>query len=50
MDKISPTNLRKQAEQLIRDGRMPTLEQLLAAIADTRQKYATKILEARRAE
>ncbi len=50
MEKITPTDLRNQAEQLIRDGKMPTLEQLLAAVTETRQKYTTKILEARHAK
>ncbi len=47
MEKITPTDLRDQAEQLVRDGKMPTLEQLLAAVAETREKYTAKILEAR---
>ena len=47
MEKITPTDLRKQAEELIRDGKMPTLEQLLAVVAETREKYTAKILEAR---
>jgi len=47
MEKITPTDLRKQAEQLIRDGKMPTLKQLLAAVAETREKYTAKMLEAR---
>jgi hypothetical protein len=42
MEKITPTDLRNRAEQLVRDGKMPTLQQLLAAVADTRQKYSVK--------
>ncbi len=47
MKKITPSVLRKQAEQLLRDGKMPRLEHVLVAVAETREKYAAKILEAR---
>jgi hypothetical protein len=36
------------AEELIREGKMPTLEAVLAAIAETRAEYREKILAARR--
>jgi hypothetical protein len=40
--------LRKHAEKLIREGRMPTLEELTAAVLQARQKYAVSIRRARR--
>jgi hypothetical protein len=46
--RIKPSDLQEQAEKLIREGRMPGLNQLLAAIDETRRKYGPKILEARR--
>lgn len=35
------------AEELIRDGKMPSFDQVVAAIDDTRQNYRTRILAAR---
>ena len=40
--------MRTEVEELIRTGRMPSLEQLQAAIAETRQKYRPQILAARK--
>jgi hypothetical protein len=45
--KITARQLREQAEALIAHGQMPTLGQLLKAVAKTREKYAPLILEAR---
>jgi hypothetical protein len=36
-----------EIEELIRTGRMPSREQLEAAIAETRERYRPKILAAR---
>lgn len=44
--KIKPSDLRKQAGLLIAQGRMPSLEKVLAAVAETRAKYAGLILAA----
>jgi len=46
--KISPSDLRKQAQDLIRTGKMPSLDELLKAVAETRKGYAEIILEARK--
>ncbi len=35
------------AEELIRDGRMPSLDQVVVAVEETRQKYRPRILVAR---
>ena len=43
MNKIAPSDLRKQAEALIAAGRMPSLETLLTAVAEARAKYKTQI-------
>lgn len=37
--KISPSDLRTQAQSLIAAGKMPKLEELLGAVASTREKY-----------
>jgi len=36
-----------QIEELIRDGKMPSLDQVVAAIYETRQKYRPLVLAAR---
>ena len=46
--KITPTILRKRAQRLIATGEMPSPERLLEVIAETRMKYAEKILEVRK--
>ncbi len=49
MDKlITPSDLRREAQRLIREGKMPSLEQLLRAVADVRQKYGPKFKAARK--
>jgi hypothetical protein len=44
---ITPSDLRAEAEQLIDSGRMPSLDELLKAVFDTRRKYVPRILAAR---
>jgi len=46
--KITPPDLQRQAEELIASGQMPSLEALLAAIAETREEFLPLIIEARR--
>lgn len=48
MKKITASDLQKQAEQLLHDAQMPRLEQVLATVAETREKYAAEIVEARK--
>ena len=45
--KITPSDLRRQAEQMIEDGTMPELEDLLRAVAKARERYQQTILNAR---
>jgi len=46
--KMGPTEFAADVEKLKAEGRLPSLETLLAAIADTRAEFAPKILAARR--
>jgi hypothetical protein len=46
--KIGPSDFQKEVEKLQREGRMPTLDQLLQAIGETRAEYREKILAARK--
>jgi len=45
--KIKPSDLRRQAEELHQSGKLPKLEEVLAAVAEARKKYSDKILAAR---
>ena len=45
--KITPTDLRKQAQQLLKSGQMPSLEQVFKAVSETRRKYRPLIVSAR---
>lgn len=47
-DKIRPSDLDKQARELHDQGKMPSLEDVLSAVAEARSKYKDKILEARK--
>lgn len=46
--KITPSDLRRQAEAMLANGTMPSLETVLAAMASTREEYRPKIREAQR--
>ncbi len=46
--KITPSDLRRQAESMVAAGTMPSLETVLQAVAQTRAKYVPLILEARK--
>lgn len=50
MKKIKPSALEAEAQHLIREGKMPSLEELVAAISETREKYRERILAARKNE
>jgi hypothetical protein len=47
-DKIKPSDLAAQAAELHQQGKMPSLEDVLSAVAEAREKYADKILAARK--
>ncbi len=46
--KIGPSEFKVEAERLHAAGKMPKLEDLLSAVAETRKEYAPKILDARK--
>ena len=46
--KITPSDLRKRADELIETGKMPPLEAVLQAVAETRKKFVPQILKARK--
>ena len=48
--KMGPTKFAAEVDRLKAEGRFPSLETLLAAIAETRAEYREKILAARRAK
>lgn len=45
---ITPSDLRREAQKLIAEGRMPKLENLLSAVAEARQVYGPKLKAARK--
>ena len=48
--KLKPSDvrrLRREAERLIESGEMPSLAELLSAVAEVREKYRPKIVAAR---
>jgi hypothetical protein len=46
--RMGPTEFAAEVEKLKAEGRFPSLETLLAAIAEIRAEFAPKILAARR--
>ena len=48
--KVMPSDLRKQAQQLIESCQMPSVDEVLQAVFDARRKYAAQILAARAEE
>ena len=45
---ITPSSLRRQAQELIAAGKMPSLAELLSAVAEVREEYRPLILAARK--
>jgi hypothetical protein len=46
--KITPSDLRRQSQQMISEGTMPSVEQVLKAVSETRRKYRPIVLAARK--
>lgn len=46
--KVGPTEFQAEAERLHAAGKLPSLEDLLGAVSETRKEYAPKILAARK--
>ena len=47
---MQKADLRAEAERLIREGKMPSLDEVLRAVAETRLKYRNAILQEREIE
>jgi hypothetical protein len=45
---MTEEQMRREVERLIKTGKMPTLEELSAAVLEARKKYAPQIRRARR--
>jgi hypothetical protein len=48
--KIKPSDLRAEAQRLIKAGKMPSIDQLMGVVSEIRQKYHSKIANARTVE
>jgi len=48
MKNLTQKQLQQEAERLVREGRMPSLQELCAAVLEARKEYANKIRRARR--
>jgi len=46
--KMGPTEFKAEVERLHAAGKLPSVEEILAAVADVRKEYAPKILDARK--
>jgi hypothetical protein len=46
-DPMTEEQMRREVKRLIKTGKMPTLEELSAAVLEARKKYANKIRRAR---
>lgn len=47
INKISPSDLKQIAQDLIHEGKMPSPQELLGTVSQVRKKYARRILAAR---
>jgi hypothetical protein len=45
--KLGPTEFEAELQNLRTEGKLPSLDEVLAAVADSRKKYSDKILAAR---
>jgi hypothetical protein len=48
--KFTISDLKAEAERLHAAGKMPSLEDVLSAVSEAREKYAPKIIKAREEE
>ncbi len=46
--KVGPSDFQKEVQRLQAEGRMPSLEAVLQAVAETRAEYRERMLAARR--
>ena len=47
LKKFGPSDFQREVERLQREGRMPSLDELLSAVAQTREVYRPLLLAAR---
>ena len=47
MEKVGPTQFQQEVDRLKAAGKLPALDEVLGAVAETRKKYRPQILEAR---
>jgi hypothetical protein len=45
--RVGPSELRKEAEKMLKEGTMPGLDEVMKAIGETRKEFSPRILEAR---
>jgi hypothetical protein len=48
VEPLSEDAIRRQLKKLVKEGKLPSLEDLCAAVLETRKNYAIKIRRARR--
>lgn len=48
--RVGPSELRKEAEKMLKEGTMPGLDEVMKAIGDTRKEFSPRILRSRTAE
>ena len=48
VEPLSEESMRRQLAKLVEEGKLPSLEDLCAAVLESRRKYRLKILRARR--
>lgn len=46
MDKLKQKRLQRESERLVKVGKMPSLEEVCAAVLEARKKYANQIRRA----
>ena len=46
--RLGPSDFKAEIERMIRAGTIPSLEEVLNAVSEARDKFAEKILEARK--
>ena len=46
VEPLSEDAIRRQLKKLVKEGKLPSLEDLCAAVLESRQKYRLKILRA----
>jgi len=48
MEKVGPTQFQQEVDRLKAAGKLPALDEVLGAVAETRKKYRPQILDSRK--